>query len=40
MGAVMGSKKLKAIVVRGTKDIPVADKDELKKLSQEPIPIY
>jgi len=35
MGAVMGSKKLKAVVVRGTKEIPVADKEKLRKLSQE-----
>ncbi|ASI99958.1 tungsten-containing formaldehyde ferredoxin oxidoreductase [Thermococcus celer] len=35
MGAVMGSKKLKAVVIRGTKEIPVADKENLKKLSTE-----
>lgn len=35
MGAVMGSKKLKAVVVRGSKEIPVADKEALTKLSQE-----
>ncbi|NVM36620.1 MAG: aldehyde ferredoxin oxidoreductase family protein [Candidatus Lokiarchaeota archaeon] len=29
MGAVMGSKKLKAIVVRGTKDVPIDNKDHL-----------
>ncbi len=32
MGAVMGSKKLKAIVVRGTKPIPQADPEAMKKL--------
>jgi len=32
MGAVMGSKNLKAIAVRGTKDLPVAD---LKRLVEE-----
>lgn len=32
MGTVMGSKKLKAIVVKGTKEIPAADSNELKKL--------
>ncbi|MGQ4915938.1 MAG: aldehyde ferredoxin oxidoreductase family protein [Candidatus Asgardarchaeia archaeon] len=32
MGTVMGSKKLKAIVVRGTKEIPAEDPDELKRL--------
>ncbi len=35
MGAVMGSKKLKAVVIKGTKEIPVADKEKLKELSQE-----
>ena len=30
MGAVMGSKRLKAIVVRGTKSIPVADPERMK----------
>ncbi|MEW6365590.1 MAG: aldehyde ferredoxin oxidoreductase family protein [Acidobacteriota bacterium] len=32
IGAVMGSKKLKAIVVKGTKDIPLAAMDEFKKI--------
>ena len=31
MGAVMGSKKLKAIVVRGTKQVPMADKATVLK---------
>lgn len=31
VGAVMGSKKVKAIVVHGTKSIPVADKDGYRK---------
>ncbi len=31
IGAVMGAKKLKAIVVKGTKKIPIADHDGLKK---------
>ncbi|ADT83765.1 tungsten-containing formaldehyde ferredoxin oxidoreductase [Thermococcus barophilus] len=35
IGAVMGSKKLKAVVIKGTKEIPVADKEELRKLSKE-----
>ncbi|AIF70109.1 aldehyde ferredoxin oxidoreductase [Palaeococcus pacificus DY20341] len=35
MGAVMGSKKLKAVVIRGTKEIPVADKKKLMELSKE-----
>jgi len=34
-GAVMGSKKLKALVVRGTGSIPVADADGLKAANQE-----
>ncbi|MDW7761392.1 MAG: aldehyde ferredoxin oxidoreductase family protein [Acidobacteriota bacterium] len=32
IGAVMGSKKLKAIVVKGTKPIPQADPETMKKL--------
>ncbi|MEM3699672.1 MAG: aldehyde ferredoxin oxidoreductase family protein [Candidatus Bathyarchaeia archaeon] len=32
MGAVMGSKKLKAVVFKGTKEIPLADPDGYKKL--------
>ena len=35
LGAVMGSKKLKAIVVRGSKEIPVADADLLKSTREE-----
>jgi aldehyde:ferredoxin oxidoreductase len=42
MGAVMGSKKLKAIAVRGTKDVPIEDKNklsdavnELRKIAKE-----
>jgi len=36
MGAVMGSKNLKAIVVKGTKkDFPLADSDGLKKIGLE-----
>jgi aldehyde:ferredoxin oxidoreductase len=35
LGAVMGSKKVKAIVVRGTLDIPVADIDELTRIFSE-----
>jgi aldehyde:ferredoxin oxidoreductase len=35
MGAVMGSKKLKAVAVRGTKKIPVADERKLRELSKE-----
>lgn len=35
MGAVMGSKKLKAIVFKGTKDIPLADVECYNKLVTE-----
>jgi aldehyde:ferredoxin oxidoreductase len=34
LGAVMGSKKLKAVVVRGTGPIPVADPEKLKEINQ------
>jgi aldehyde:ferredoxin oxidoreductase len=33
MGAVMGSKNLKAIVIEGTKQIPLANPQEMKKLA-------
>ena len=35
MGAVMGSKNLKAVIIKGTKDIPISDPDGLKKLGKE-----
>ena len=35
MGAVMGSKNLKAIVVRGNRDLPVANLEKLVELSSE-----
>ena len=35
MGAVMGSKNLKAIAFRGTQTVPVARPDELEKLNKE-----
>ncbi|GAG02256.1 unnamed protein product, partial [marine sediment metagenome] len=35
IGAVMGSKNLKAIVVRGGKDMPVADIDRVIKISTQ-----
>ena len=35
LGAVMGSKKLKAVVLNGAKRIPVHDRDEIKKLSKK-----
>ena len=34
LGAVMGSKKLKAIAVRGTQPVPVADKEGLKAIAK------
>jgi len=34
LGAVMGSKKLKAVVARGTMQVPVADQDELRGLAR------
>lgn len=35
LGAVMGSKKLKAVVVRGSKKVPVADPEQLKAVRKE-----
>jgi len=35
LGAVMGSKKLKAIVIRGSKDIALHDESKLMELSKE-----
>ncbi len=35
IGAVMGSKNLKAVVINGSKDIPVNDREELLKLGAE-----
>jgi len=35
MGAVMGSKRLKAIVCRGAGEIPIADPDDYKALCKE-----
>ena len=37
LGAVMGSKKLKAVVVRGTLKPPIADPDKLKNIYQDVI---
>lgn len=34
MGAVMGSKKLKAVVFKGTREIPLANPSELKELGR------
>ena len=35
LGAVMGSKKLKAIAVRGTQDIQVSDKEKIKTIARQ-----
>ncbi|MCW3995301.1 MAG: aldehyde ferredoxin oxidoreductase family protein [Candidatus Bathyarchaeota archaeon] len=35
MGAVMGSKNLKALVIEGTKPIPLANPEEMKKLAAD-----
>jgi aldehyde:ferredoxin oxidoreductase len=40
LGAVMGSKKLKAIVVLGNKDIPIANKTATQVLRNEQIKIW
>jgi aldehyde:ferredoxin oxidoreductase len=40
LGAVMGSKKLKAVVVRGAMEVPVADKEALLKLRMEQIKLW
>ena len=40
LGAVMGSKRLKAVVARGTKAVPVANKDALDKWRAEHIKLY
>ncbi|MFX1518370.1 MAG: aldehyde ferredoxin oxidoreductase family protein [Promethearchaeota archaeon] len=39
MGAIMGSKKLKALVFRGTMRQPIANPEELKKLNKELLPV-
>lgn len=39
VGAVMGSKNLKAIAVKGTKKIPIYDEEKTRKASQEKIKI-
>ena len=37
LGAVMGSKKLKAVAVRGNQEVPIADSNALNRLSREHI---
>jgi aldehyde:ferredoxin oxidoreductase len=34
-GAVMGSKNLKAVAVRGTREVPVADREKIKEINAE-----
>ncbi len=40
LGAVMGSKKLKAVVAKGTRSVPVVDRETLDKLRREQIKSY
>ena len=40
LGAVMGSKKLKAVVARGNREVPIANKEELQKLRMEQIKLW
>ena len=40
LGAVMGSKKLKAVVVRGNFEIPIADETTAQKLRMEQIKVW
>jgi len=40
LGAVMGSKNLKAIAVKGSKNIPFADEDSIKKISKKFLGMY
>jgi len=40
LGAVMGSKKLKAVVARGNMEVPIADKATAEKLRMEQIKVY
>lgn len=35
VGAVMGSKKLKAIVIKGSKEPPIANKEEFRRIAEE-----
>ena len=35
VGAVMGSKKLKAIAVKGEKEVPIVDEEKLREISRE-----
>lgn len=39
LGAVMGSKKLKAVVVRGNQEVPVADRERLARVRKEALAV-
>ena len=40
LGAVMGSKKLKAVVARGSMEVPVSDKATVEKIRMEQIKVW
>ncbi len=40
LGAVAGSKKVKAIVVHGTQPVPIADEDAFKELKREALGLF
>ncbi len=40
LGAVMGSKKLKALVLKGKREIPVANPEKMKRLRKEHLPLF
>ena len=40
LGAVAGSKRVKALVVRGTQPVPVADEDAFKELKRESLTLF
>ena len=40
LGAVAGSKRLKALVARGTQPVPLADEDRFKQLKRESIGLF
>ena len=40
LGAVAGSKRVKALVARGTHPVPLADKDAFKELKREALRLF
>jgi aldehyde:ferredoxin oxidoreductase len=40
LGAVAGSKRIKALVVRGTNPVPVADENTFKELKRESLALF